>query len=257
MTEEQPSTRRKILEPGLDLLANPDVTQAKAVNDSDPGSPPASGPVGEPGTRVPPRPVEAPASESPPPPVAVPVEATAENRLFRKSGDYWELRFGGKPVLVRDSKGMKYIVELLRCPGKDIHVSQLLGAVEGQGAELRLGTAGIILDERTRRQYKARGEELAQELEEAKRNNNWGRQEAIETELDQMAEQLASATGLGGRDREACDDVERVRKRVSGAITTAIKAIGKHHRELADHLSSRVRPGQFCCYRGDGVVWQL
>ncbi len=257
MTEEQPSTRRKILEPNLDSLANPDVTKAKAVSDSDRGSSPDSGPVGEPGTRVRPSPMNVPASETPPPLVAVPVEATAENRLFRKSGAYWELRFGGKPVLVRDSKGMKYIVELLRCPGTDIHVSQLLGAVEGQGEELRLGSAGIILDETARRQYKARGEELTEELEEAKRNNNWGRQEEIETELDQMAEQLASATGLGGRDREACDDVERARKRVSRAITTAIKAIGEHHRELADHVSLHVKRGEFCCYHGDGVDWQL
>ena len=64
VTEEQPSTRRKILEPNVDSLANPDVTQARAVDDSAPGSPPDNGPVGEPDKRVPPRPVEAPATEA-------------------------------------------------------------------------------------------------------------------------------------------------------------------------------------------------
>jgi len=196
-------------------------------------------------------------SPQPSPPPTVLVKATAEDRLFRKLGDYWELRFGGKPVSVRDSKGMRYIAELLRCPDLDIHVWQLLAAIEGQAEELRLGSAGIILDERTKGQYKTRGEELMQELTQAKRNNDWGRQDEIEMELNQMAEQLSRATGLGARDREASDDVERARKRVSRAIKTAVEAIREHHRKLAGHLDLQVKRGQYCCYRGDGITWQL
>src|ERR1039457_1084970 len=50
--------------------------------------------------------------------------------VFHKTGDFWQLAVAEKSVYVKDSKGMRYIAELLRCPGPDIHVSQLLGAVE-------------------------------------------------------------------------------------------------------------------------------
>jgi hypothetical protein len=192
-----------------------------------------------------------------PPAVAIPIKAAAENRIFHKSGDFWDLKFGGESVLVRSSKGMKYIAELLQCPGKDVHVSQLLGAVEGQGGDLWFGSAGIVLDETARQQYKKRWQELKNQGAKAEHSGDWNRLERIEEEQDQLKGQLASAIGLGGRDRKADDEVERLRKRVSRAISTAIKAIGKHHRQLADHLSSHVEPGQFCSYRGDGIDWQL
>jgi hypothetical protein len=130
-------------------------------------------------------------------------------------------------------------------------------AVEGQGAELGLGSAGTILDDTTRRQYKNRGEVLMRELAEAKRNNDWVPKEEIEMELEQMAKQLASATGLGGRERKASDDIERARRRVSNAIRRAVDGIREHHHELADHLHHYIERGQFCCYRGDGIDWQL
>jgi hypothetical protein len=258
VTQEQPSTRRKILEPNVDSLANPDLTQAKAVNDSDPDSPPDSGPLGEPGKRVAPRPVEAPASESPPPPAAIPVEAAAENRLFRKSGAYWTLAFGGRErITVKSSKGMQYIAYLLQCPNQLRTCIELVGAAGGQKDLPTLGSGGDALDPVAVARYKRHKEDLDDQLAEAERNCDQGRKEAVQMEMQELDEEIEKAFGLGGRHRRLSDDAEKLRKSVSNAVQRAIKEIQKHDSALADHLKRHIELGLSVRYCSDSVEWKL
>jgi len=192
-----------------------------------------------------------------PPQVVVPVKAVGENRIFRKPGDYWELRFGGKSVHVRDSRGIRYLAELLRCPDQDVHTFQLLRAEVGQTEAITLGSAGPILDEKAIQEYKLRRQTLKEEVAKAERNEDIAGKEGAEEEIGQIEEEIAKAFGIGGRRRSAGDDAERVRKGVSNAINRAIDAIREHHSKLADHLDTHLKRGMFCCYRGDGVDWEL
>lgn len=72
--------------------------------------------------------------------------------------------------------------------------------------------------------------------------------------------QLATAVGLGGRDRKAVSTAERARLNVTRAIRTAIDRLAGHSPALAEHLSRSIRTGTFCAYHPDPerpVRWAL
>jgi hypothetical protein len=179
------------------------------------------------------------------------------NRLFRKSGDVWALAFGGKKVHVRNSKGMGYIADLLRSPDQDIHSLQLLMAGAGKQEIPFLGSGGETLDQTAFSKYKTRANDLQQQLAEAQLYHDLGRKEDIQAELERLAEQIVTATGLGGRHRNTQDDAEKIRKGVANAIQRAIVAIKEHDPVLADHLKLRIKRGLFVTYQGDGLEWQF
>ena len=47
---------------------------------------------------------------------------------FRLVGEYWMIRFEGQACNVRDGKGLGYIAELLRAPGRPLHTLDLVAA---------------------------------------------------------------------------------------------------------------------------------
>jgi non-specific serine/threonine protein kinase len=120
------------------------------------------------------------------------------------------------------------------------------GAVHGI---LRQGAVDHVLDERAKRDFRHRLEELRAEAEEAERNNDRGRGEAARTEIDALTEQLASAVGLGGRDRTTGAVVERARSSVTKAIRSAIRLIGMNDPALSRLLAQTVHTGTFCSYQ--------
>jgi non-specific serine/threonine protein kinase len=169
----------------------------------------------------------------------------------------WELAFAGSTVYVKHSKGMEYIAHLLRSPDQLVLSAQLFMAVTGEQGTLVVGSAGEVLDPAAFKQYRSRVEDLENQLDEAERNHDQGRKEAAETELDQLHEQVFSAAGLGGRNRNAHDDAEKIRKGVGIAIERAIASIQKYHPALADYLKLRIKRGRFLMFQGDGIDWQF
>lgn len=80
------------------------------------------------------------------------------------------------------------------------------------------------------------------------------------SETDAMAEQLAAAVGLGGRDRRASSDAERARTAVTKRIKEAINRIGEVIPPLGRHLAARIKTGYFCSYNPHPdrpVVWKF
>ena len=66
--------------------------------------------------------------------------------------------------------------------------------------------------------------------------------------------------GLGGRDRTTASAAERARSTVSKRIKDAVRQIGAVHAPLGDHMSRRIKTGQFCSYLPDNVLpidWNL
>ncbi|MFI5365857.1 MAG: GAF domain-containing protein [Candidatus Binatia bacterium] len=102
--------------------------------------------------------------------------------VFRQEGEYWTLVFEGRVARLRDAKGLHYIACLLRHPGQDVHVCDLL-AVGGEAQPCRalgcqqslrlcgLGDAGPLLDAKAKAAYKRRLDDLRGELEETERMN--------------------------------------------------------------------------------------
>ena len=156
---------------------------------------------------------------------------------------------------------------LLRHPGREFHVCELIAsllepraaaAVAGnayrKGIESRLRTvrfeAGddFILDARAKAEYARQLRELHEEVEEAQRFDDLERGSRVQWEINFLAEQLARAVGLGGRDRRAGSQAERARSTVTKRLKDSIQKIAVAIPLLGRHLRARVKTGYYCSY---------
>jgi hypothetical protein len=177
-------------------------------------------------------------------------------RLHR-DGRWWTVSLGATSVRLADTKGLRYLAELVASPGRERHALDLVDLVEGVGrdgpARRALGDAGPVLDAAARTAYRRRIEELRAECDEALAAENPDRAEALAAELDLLVVQLAQAFGLGGRDRRAASAVERARLNVTRAIRSAIAKLLEALPEAGATLDRGVRTGTYCRYeRLDG-----
>jgi tetratricopeptide (TPR) repeat protein len=178
--------------------------------------------------------------------IEVAVNRTAPANVFRREGDHWSVGFEGRTVHVRDLKGMWYLARLLVHPGREFHVLDMVAAETGQ--QTALGDAGEILDERAKTAYRRRLAEIEEDIEQARALEDTDREAQADAERDFLVRELASAVGLGGRDRRAASDSERARSGVTRATRQAIARIGEHHPQLGEHLTRSIRTGTYCAY---------
>lgn len=168
---------------------------------------------------------------------------TSAENIFKRHGQIWILKYRGEIALMQDSRGLEYLARLLAEPHREIPAVLISAAVTGIDPRVSTGSSGTMLDEETRERY----HDLQAELDEAKENNELGRIESLQRDINAMANEIAKATGLGGRLREKTD-VDKVRKAVSGAIDRAIKEIADHHESLGRHLMNTIRSGTTFSY---------
>jgi non-specific serine/threonine protein kinase len=169
---------------------------------------------------------------------------------------------------LKDSKGLRFLAHLLRHPGVEFGALELAttgdraiirtGAPRQPGTRERfearletrdLGDAGAILDRRAKEEYRTRLGDLRTELDEAEANNDRGRAERLRAEIEALSRELATAVGLGGRDRRAASSSERARVAVTKAIRSAISTIEREDEDLGARLRRSVRTGNTFCYR--------
>jgi predicted ATPase len=168
-----------------------------------------------------------------------------------RHGDVWSLRFAGRDTQIRHLKGLDDLAALLARPDEEVHCLELIG-----GGDVG-GEAGPALDERARREYQTRIRDLQGEIDRARDDNDLGRAERAEAELDALVQQLSEAFGLGGRARATGSAAERARSAVTWRVRAAIKRVGELHPELGRHLANAVRTGTWCSYRPEAPVsWQ-
>jgi len=181
--------------------------------------------------------------------------------IFRREGEYWSIGFEGDEFRLRNSKGLQYLAELLARPGREVFALDLAAGrgggdrgtpVEpGLSVSRDLGDAGEVIDREARLAYRRRIEELQLEIEAAEGWHDGERAARAKEELDFLATELASATGLGGRGRRVGSAAERARVNVTRAIRAAMIRIREHSLTLGDHLSRTIRTGTFCAYEPD------
>jgi hypothetical protein len=176
---------------------------------------------------------------------------------------------------LKERRGFHYIAWLLRHPGDEIAVWDLVAKVEpaglpeGSADSYRnhqgqvtitggLGDAGEALDSKAKVQYQQRLKELHEELELAERLNDLARIQAARAEIEFIEDQLAAATGLGGRTRRTGSHAERARLAVTKTVKAALARIREADPELGRHLTSSIRTGNFCVYLArQPITWLL
>ena len=80
---------------------------------------------------------------------------SAHTGVFRKEGEYWTVGHGGNSVRLKDSKGLGYLAHLLRHPGVEFHVLDLVGGIAAHREEDETGQAGPGLPRGTEELEKA------------------------------------------------------------------------------------------------------
>lgn len=194
-----------------------------------------------------------------PSPVAGCGRAAATATLMR-DGRAWVAVAGDTRVRLADTKGLRYLAELMSSPGVERHALDLVDRVEGVGGadvdRRHLGDAGEMLDSRARSAYRRRIEQLRAEADEALAAGNEGLAEARQDELDQLVGQLARAFGLGGRSRKAASAAERARLNVTRALRSATARLSEALPEAGSALDRSIRTGMYCVYEpGPDVGW--
>lgn len=192
--------------------------------------------------------------------------APASGDEFRREGEIWSVRFAGKLIRLKHTKGVTYLALLLQNPGQDMHALDVASGLHREGDAPRAaavrdelgmrvggaGDAGAVLDARARAAYRERLDELRDELLEAEHMNDAGRIEHARAEMAALEDELAGAFGLGPeRERRAVSLSERARLNVTRAIRAVLRTIAQHHPELGAHLDTAVRTGTFCTYSPD------
>jgi hypothetical protein len=171
-------------------------------------------------------------------------------RLHRE-GDHWAVAWAGRSVHLRHAKGVDDLASLLAAPGRAFHVLDLLGAPGDGGSD-------EVLDRRARDAYRARAEELREELDQTQRDHDPERAARARVELEAIADELSAAVGLGGRARRLGDPAERARKTVSWRLRSTLDRIERAHPALGRHLRQSLRMGTFCSYEPDPPVrWDV
>jgi hypothetical protein len=187
-------------------------------------------------------------------PVASPATPSREREgnVFRREGDYWTISFDARTIRLKDAKGIHYLVHLLRYPGQEFHVIDLVRTVQSAKDDGRLvGAAQPLLDAQAKATYRRRLDELRDELLEAEANGDIGRATKARAELELISDELAAAVGLGGRDRPAGSDAERARLTVTKGIKSAIEKIRAADGVLGRHFATSIKTGYFCSYTPD------
>jgi hypothetical protein len=202
--------------------------------------------------------------------IAPPVPGLPLELRFAKEGDFWTVVYQTTTTRLKDSKGLGYLAQLLRSPGREFHVLDLVSAGQTGGPNTRavdaddlrtegFGDAGEVLDSAAKAAYRSRISELQEEIDEAEDFNDPGRADRAKSELEALVGQLSGAVGLGGRDRKAASVAERARVSVTKTIKDALKRISENDPALGSHLVSTIKTGTFCSYTPDPrvpVEWQ-
>ncbi|MBW2388430.1 MAG: AAA family ATPase [Deltaproteobacteria bacterium] len=189
----------------------------------------------------------------------------SSNRFLRQDRS-WLLEYDGVQVELPDSKGLAYLQRLVATPDEDVHVVELIAPDPSEESRSRSDPHGFasstrtarltespieVLDANARRAYRERLGELESLRNEAERDHDLARANAIDTEREQIESELMAAVGLGGRPRSANNPAERARKAVYNRVRATIQRIEREHPALGRHLAGSVRTGTTCCYRPD------
>lgn len=183
---------------------------------------------------------------------AVASAVDAGRAVLRRREDEWEIGLAGATVRVKDAKGLTYLATLLRAPGREVHVLDLIGGSADPAP-------APLADPATRDAYRSRLADLRDELEEAERFHDAGRAERAHAEMEFLVAELTRATSRPDA-RGGGAAAERARVNVTRALGRAVERIASIDAALGQHLTATLRTGLVCSYAPDPRLrlgWEL
>src|SRR5262245_29882167 len=174
-----------------------------------------------------------------------------EPDVFRRSDGVWTIALHGTVLCFRHYRGLALIAQLLRHPGRALHVLELTSAVPGP--EHVIGPAPgarrddpEILDRERLRACEQRRAALLEERVEACRNIDIGRAAFATAEIERLASEVLEAIALVDQQRGAGSPAERARVTVQKAIGLALRRIALRDSAVGRYFATTVRTGTWC-----------
>lgn len=169
--------------------------------------------------------------------------APSTDACFIQKGDFWEITYQGKTILLKEAKGFHDLARLLKEPEREWHCTDLMGAVLVDAHDTE------ALDGKALQNYRSRLRELREEIDEAEEMNDLGKISGLQTEYDQLVAHLSGSVNLKGQARDLGASAEKARAAVTWRIRSAIKKIEAQHGVLGRHLNNAIKTGNFCSYQ--------
>ncbi len=193
---------------------------------------------------------------------------STDGNMFRRTGDFWTIRYNGSEIQLRDSKGIRYLASLLARPGEEFYALQLIREVDGttcgsdsvysamSAEELSeyglsvsgLTDAGEIMDERYETDCRNRLKEALEKLRLAKARNDTAETSQASREVDHYRRALDEGIGLSGRHRTQGNPNEKARTSVSHAVGRVLSRLREQLPALHEHFSVSLQTGIQCSY---------
>ncbi len=213
-----------------------------------------------------------------------PVEEQARDYEFFLSGDTWKISYEGKAIFLQNSIGLQYIHFLLRNPGNEIYVLDLVqemkqsllskgiynktdkGEQEGQltdeGVHKGLTkNTGDVLDKEGIQLLKDTYEDLESELNDDELPPSEERTAEIEKEMKDIKKALIAGRDKFGKPRKFPAEAEKARKAVSKAYNESLKKIENDEQENPTpwkHFKNTLTIGIYCSYKPETPIpWEL
>jgi tetratricopeptide (TPR) repeat protein len=189
-----------------------------------------------------------------------PQDTLPASNLFRSEGEYWTVSYEGVIARVRATKGFHHLACLLREPGREFHVFDLLAMTDQEAAPAResqrtkipprVFSAALTTtpDPQARASYRHRLQTIQAELVEAEQLNDLGRLSALQAEEHFLTQELAASYQLGQHARVNKSELEKARKAVAYRIRAALEKIKKANPALWRHFHLAIKTGVFCSY---------
>jgi hypothetical protein len=192
---------------------------------------------------------------------------------FQLRGQIWHTDYSSKECFFQDSRGLRYIHELLALKSSErLGVTDLVSRAPGRGGPVASPEqVSAIVEALTN------GDLVHQSAHCPDYLLSPGAMIAVQDVLDAKREQLTDAAN-GAERAELLDEINKLRaylkearshirfedraKRdrssVKNAIKRAIKVIAQHNQDLARHLRNSIRTGYSCSYQPErSVAWSL
>lgn len=165
----------------------------------------------------------------------------ASTDIFRRDGRDWFMRFCGKEALCTHVEGFAICHDLLHTPNSYIEAQELPST---RKTDLQADDFGAdeVIDEQAERELKEKARVLAEEISQARQQDNDALVEQKLGELEKIENVLRSAKNIHGKRRTLNSTAsEKSRKRVWAALDLAYEKLrDKGMGELADHLHEHV-----------------
>ena len=183
---------------------------------------------------------------------AGPAAAPIGTASLTERGDVWEFQYAGRTVTVKASKGVADLAKLLAAGGREIHCLDLIGGA------VQASSTGDVIDAEARRRYEQRIRDLQADIDEAQADNDFGRADRAQVELDTLIDHLAAALGQGGRTRRATGTAEKARSAVTQRLRSTIRRLERLDPELGRHFRASITTGNYCSYRPERTItWHV